>query len=136
MYCNSNSYWAPFVRPLYEAVRQAEEESTNFGTLSMKTDIVEEEKSYHLYVDLPGITKENIKLSYEDNYLRLEVKTPESDKKTQFLRRERFCGEASRSYYMEGVDVQGITARFENGVLEIEVPKAKEEEKAHYVEIN
>ena len=135
MYLNSNSYLAPFIRPLYEAVRQAEE-STNFGILSMKTDIVEEENAYHLYVDLPGITKENIKLSYEDSYLRLEVKTPEVDKNAQFVRRERFNGEASRSYYMEGIDEKATTAHFENGVLEIVVPKLKEEAKAHYVEIN
>jgi len=135
MNVNYNSYWAPFIRPLYEAVRQAEA-STNFGTLSMKTDIVENEKSYHLSVDLPGIVKENIKLTYEDNYLRLEVNTAEPKKDTQFLRRERFCGQASRSYYMEGIDEKGITAHFENGVLEIEIPKAKEEVKTHVVEIN
>ena len=135
MNINCNSYWAPFIRPLYEAVRQAEE-STNFGTLSMKTDIVETDKSYRLSVDLPGIVKENIKLTYEDNYLRLEVNTPEPKKDTQFLRRERFCGQASRAYYMEGIDEKGITAHFENGVLEIEIPKAKEEVKTHVVEIN
>lgn len=135
MYSNSNAYWAPFIRPLFETVCESEK-STNFGSLSMKTDIIETEKSYHLYVDLPGIVKENIKLSYEDNYLRLEVKTAENENKNEYIRRERFAGSAARSYYMESIDEKAISAHFENGVLEIEVPKLKEEPKAHIVEIN
>ena len=134
MYCNSNTYWDSLFRPLLDAMKEGEN-SNNYGVLSMKTDIVEEENGYRLFVDLPGFTKENITLSYEDSYLKLEVKAAEEKEKT-FVRRERFAGTASRSYYMEGIDEKGIKAHFENGVLEIEVPKLKEEAKAHFVEIN
>ena len=135
MICNTNTYLDPFFRPLFEVIREGEK-NKSFGSFSMKTDILETENSYLLFVDLPGITKENIKLSFEDNYLRLTVNTGEADKENKYLHRERFCGEATRSYYMEGVDEKAIKAHFENGVLHIEVPKAKEEMKTTTIEIN
>jgi len=135
MICNTNTYLDPFFRPLFEVIREGEK-NKSFGSFSMKTDILETENSYLLFVDLPGITKENIKLSFEDNYLRLTVNTGEADKENKYLHRERFCGEATRSYYMEGVDEKAIKAHFENGVLHIEVPKAKEETKTTTIEIN
>lgn len=133
---NTNNYLDPFFRPLFEVIREGEK-NNSFGYFSMKTDILETENSYLLSVDLPGITKENIKLSFEDNYLRLTVNTGEADdNENKYLHRERFCGEATRSYYLEGVDEKAIKARFENGVLHIEVPKIKEETKTTTIEIN
>ena len=103
MICNTNAYWAPLLRPLFDAMEDAKN-STNFGTLSMKTDIIEDENAYTLIVDLPGIAKENVSLAYEDNTLTLKVKTVAEEGEIKFVRRERFAGEASRSFYIEGID--------------------------------
>ena len=135
MICNTNAYWAPLLRPLFDAMEDAKN-STNFGTLSMKTDIIEDENAYTLLVDLPGIAKENVSLAYEDNTLTLKVKTVAEEGEIKFVRRERFAGEASRSFYIEGIDEKAIGAKLENGVLAINLPKLKEEKKAHFVEIN
>jgi len=134
----SNSYWGNLVNPFFRAICEAEENtSKNYGNLAMKTDIFENDTSYMFNVDLPGVTKENIKLSYEDNYLTLEVNTEtKAAENNHFVRRERFSGTASRSFYLENINQEAIKAHFENGVLTIEVPKMKEEPKAHIVEIN
>ncbi|MBQ2069858.1 MAG: Hsp20/alpha crystallin family protein [Bacilli bacterium] len=135
MYCNNNAYWAPLLRPLFDAMEDTKN-AANFGTLSMKTDIIEDENAYTLLVDLPGVAKENVSLAYEDNTLTLKVKTDAETGEIKYVRRERFAGEASRSFYIEGIDEKAIGAKLENGVLAIHLPKIKEEKKAHIVEIN
>ncbi len=132
----TNPYWGNLINPLFSAMCE-DSDAGNFGNLAMKTDVFENENEYKFNVDLPGITKENIKLSYENDYLTLEVKTETKAKeKNHFVRRERFSGTASRSFYLEGIDVTKISANFENGVLHIVVPKTKEEAKGYIVKIN
>lgn len=109
----------------------------------MKTDIKEKENSYELDVDLPGYKKEDIKMHMEDGYLIINAKTnrenDEKDKNGKYIRKERFFGECSRSFYL-GNDIkeEDIKANFNNGTLNIEVPKKtqieKEQEKK-YIDI-
>ena len=100
----------------------------------MKTDIKENENNYELEVDLPGYNKEDIKMHMEDGYLVINAKTSkeenDKDKKGNYIRRERFIGECSRSFYL-GNDIkeEDIKANFNNGTLKIEVPKKTTEEK-------
>ena len=100
----------------------------------MKTDIKENENNYELEVDLPGYNKEDIKMHMEDGYLVINAKTSQEendkDKKGNYIRRERFIGECSRSFYL-GNDIkeEDIKANFNNGTLKIEVPKKTTEEK-------
>ena len=108
----------------------------------MKTDIREEENSFIVDVDLPGFEKENIKMSIEDGYLTIEASTSKEDKneKHNFLRKERFYGECSRSFYVgEAVKEEDIKASFKNGILSLEIPKVDEAEKEaekKYIEIS
>ncbi|MFA6627498.1 MAG: Hsp20/alpha crystallin family protein [Bacilli bacterium] len=96
----------------------------------MRTDIKEDEEKYIFDVDLPGIKKEDIKISVEDGYLNIETeRTSEKEVKNEngtYLRRERRCGNLSRSYYVGDVQEDTIEAIFENGVLKINVFKQKE----------
>lgn len=95
----------------------------------MRSDIVEKEKEYEFMIDMPGYKKENIKVSYDDGYLTIEAKTEEKEdkhnKNNTFLHQERFVGEIKRSFYV-GNDIKEdeISAKFENGVLNLVVPKA------------
>lgn len=108
----------------------------------MKTDIRENENSYIIDVDLPGFNKEDIKIDVEDGYLNINAKIDSSnkeDEKGKFIRRERYVGECSRSFYIgEDIEDEEIKASFKNGILSLEIPKKKEEEKKpekKYIEI-
>ena len=100
----------------------------------MKTDIKEHEDHFELIVDLPGYEKEDIKMHIEDGYLTINAKTNnehnEKDKHGKYVRKERYYGECSRSYYLgDGITEEDIKAKFKNGTLKIEVPKKEEQKK-------
>ena len=101
--------------------------------LMMKTDIREDENNYIIDVDLPGFEKENIKIALEDGYLTINAKMDTSnneEKKGKFIKRERYVGECSRSFFVgEDVKEEDIKASFKNGILTLDVPKVNEEEK-------
>lgn len=108
----------------------------------MKTDIKETEDSYILDIDLPGYKKEDIKVDITDGYLTINAKTSnekEEKDKGKFVRRERFTGECSRSFYVgEDIKEEEIKASFKNGILNLKVPKVNPDEKKSakkYIEI-
>lgn len=94
----------------------------------MKTDIKEHDAGYELTVDLPGIKKEDIKAELNDGYLTITAENnsskEEKDEKGKYIRRERYTGSYSRSFYVgDGVTEQDIKAKFENGTLTLAIPK-------------
>lgn len=92
----------------------------------MRTDVVEKKDRFILDIDLPGFEKEDIKLSLNNGYLNISAKTRKEEKKEEekVLRRERFYGECSRSFYVgDDIKEEDIDAKFKNGILKIEVPK-------------
>lgn len=101
----------------------------------MKTDIKELEDGYRLDISVPGFKKEDLHAELKDGYLTVSGTTSsendEKDEKTgNYIRRERFSGTCSRSYYV-GKDVtqEDIRAKYENGVLTLTVPKKEEKPK-------
>lgn len=108
----------------------------------MKTDIKEHENNYSIVVDLPGYNKEDIKVSVEDGYLTIHAtmnSENEEKEKGKFVRRERYFGECSRSFYVgDDITTEDIKANYKNGSLKLEVPKKevrKEIPEKTYVEI-
>lgn len=93
----------------------------------MKTDIEETEKEYKVSVDLPGVDKNNIQLSYEDSVLTITVNqsSNKEDKSTNYIRRERTTSQMSRSYYLDNGDENNIKAKLHDGVLNITVGKCE-----------
>lgn len=109
----------------------------------MKTDIRETDNGYIIDVDLPGYKKENIKIDVTDGYLTINAKMNQKnteDNNGKYVRRERFFGECSRSFYVgEAVEDLDIKAKFQNGILSLEIPKIDERKKLpekKYIEIN
>ena len=108
----------------------------------MKTDIREDENSYLLEVDLPGYSKDDIKIDITDGYLTINAKVEKEDKDESktYVRRERFTGEVSRSFYVgEDIKEDEVKASFKNGILTLEVPKLSLEDKKQdkkYIEIS
>lgn len=92
----------------------------------MKTDIKEKKDKYLIDIDLPGYEKQNIKMEISDGYLTIHasVNKEMDDEKGKYVRKERYVGECSRSFYVgENVKEEEIKAKFKNGTLTIEVPK-------------
>ena len=109
----------------------------------MKTDVKETEDGYTVDIDLPGFKKDEIKLQLEKGYLTVSaaknVNNDEKDKNGKYVRRERFAGNVSRSFYVgEKVKEEEIHPKFENGILTFQLPKENKnavEEKKHYIAI-
>ena len=101
----------------------------------MKTDVRETDDSYEVDIDLPGFKKDEVKIQLADGYLTIEaakgLDKDEKDKKSgKYIRRERYAGSMSRSFYVgEDVKQEEIHAKYDNGILKLSVPK-KEAKKA------
>ena len=94
----------------------------------MKTDIKDLEGSYELAIDLPGFKKDDITAELKDGYLTINASSntskDEKDSNGRYIRRERYSGSCSRSFYVgEAVTKEDIKARFEDGILKLTVPK-------------
>ena len=100
----------------------------------MKTDIRDVDGNYELEIDLPGFKKDEIHAELKDGCLTISASKgldkDEKDKEGRYIRRERYAGAMSRSFYVgENVKQEDITARFENGILSLSVPKEEEQKK-------
>jgi len=92
-------------------------------------DIQETEDSYRLLAELPGLTRDDIQITLENNVLRLsgERKLEKDTKRENYQRIERTYGSFARSFALPlQVNTEGVQAAFENGVLTITVPKAEQ----------
>lgn len=90
----------------------------------MKTDIYEKSNKYILEIDLPGISKENIKINYENGYLTISAsKNSLSNNPDTYIRRERLYGEIKRSFYIGMKKESDIKAVYKDGILTISFPK-------------
>ena len=101
----------------------------------MNTDIKELENSYELDIELPGFKKEDIKAEVKNGYLVINATHSESkdekDKEGKFVRKERYSGHCSRSFYLgDDITEKDIDAKFKNGVLKLIIPKKQLEEKS------
>jgi HSP20 family protein len=101
-------------------------------TPTFKVDISEDEKAVYLSADIPGVKKEDVKVTMEDNIITIcaERTQEEEEKKKNYHRVERSWGSLSRSFTIgDNVDAENVTASYDNGVLKIVVPKKEPEEK-------
>ncbi len=109
----------------------------------MKTDVKETDTGYEVDIDLPGFKKDEITMRLEDGYLTINaakgLDKEEKNEKGKFVRRERYAGNLSRSFYVgENVTEHDIHPNYENGILSFRVPKEDQkavEEKKHYISI-
>lgn len=115
----------------------------NYTTVNaMRTDITEQDDHYLLDMELPGFKKENIQLELKDGYLYINAdrddNSEEKDDEGHIIRRERYSGSCSRSFYVGDVQKEDIKASFDNGELKITIPKdtVKQVEEKKYISID
>ena len=99
----------------------------------MKADVRETEDSYVLDIDLPGFKKDEISIDLKDGYLSISaakgLDRDQEDKKGKYIRQERYAGACSRSFFVgEGVEPKDVSAKFEDGILKISLPKQVKKE--------
>lgn len=94
----------------------------------MKTNILEENDTYVVTCEIPGVAKENIKINVEDNTLIISVAKKETnkDEKKSYLVKEISESALTRQFYLEDMDENNISAKLDNGILTITVGKLKE----------
>ena len=102
--------------------------SSNTSLPAFRTDIRDAGDKFILEAELPGFNKEDIKLDVKDGILTITAEHKENkeqkDEKGSYIRRERRYGSFTRSFDITGIDESGITAAYQNGILELNLPKA------------
>ncbi|PQJ33993.1 heat-shock protein [Salinibacter sp. 10B] len=102
-----------------------------------RTDLVETEDAYRIHLDVPGVSKDELKINYKDNQLTVsgERASDRTDEGEEYVRVERAFGHFYRSFTLpRTVNADNIEAAYENGVLTITVPKT-EDVKPRQIEI-
>ena len=100
----------------------------------MRTDIKETEGAFEIVIDLPGFKKEDVQADLKEGVLTVTAKTStetsDEDPKGTYVRKERFTGQCRRSFYVgEDIEEADVKAKFDNGTLQINVPKKQEQPK-------
>ena len=96
----------------------------------MKTDVRETDSGYEVDIDLPGFKKDEINIQLDNGYLSISaakgLDKDEQDKEGKYIRKERYAGSMSRSFYVGNAITQDdIKAKYESGILRLSVPKEK-----------
>jgi len=96
------------------------------GTWAPAVDVLETEDAYLIFAELPGVRRDDIQLQVRDRRLELSGRRQSLGENRNFLRMERSYGPFRRSFDLEApLDVDGIAASFEQGVLRVQVPKRR-----------
>lgn len=120
------SQWSPATQWEKELERFFDVFSNNEYQYAPACEIIDGEKSYAISLDVPGLRKEDIDIEVKDNHLHIsgERKAETKTDKNNVLRTERRYGKFSRVFSLpKNVNSDAIAARFDNGVLELTLPK-------------
>ena len=93
----------------------------------MKTDVRETEDGYELDIDLPGFKKDEVTAQLDNGYLTIQASKgldkEQKDKKGKYIRKERYAGSMSRSFYVgDAITEEDVHAKYEDGILKLSVP--------------
>lgn len=122
--------WDPFEENLDDLVKCFFLRPMRFESqeqVRIKMDVKEDDKTYTVHAEIPGVKKEDIQVSIEGNQVAIsaDVKREKQDKQGEkVLRTERYYGRVYRAFALaQDVDQEKAQAKYENGVLELTLPK-------------
>lgn len=101
----------------------------------MKTDVHETEDNYEIEMEVPGVKKQDIDIELKNGYLTIVAKAQGQTKKHKSIRKERFYGNMTRSFYVGEVQRQDISASLSDGVLLVTFPKEQKRDNLQKIEI-
>ena len=108
----------PFFRPFLDT-------SDWFTASGFRVDVREDDATYHLEAELPGVPKDKLNVTVDDGTLTISADLNEAKKEERgsYLYSERRSGHVERCFNLEGIDAENISAEYANGVLKINLPK-------------
>jgi HSP20 family protein len=99
-----------------------------FKFKELKTDIIEESDRYIINIDVPGVERDNINITFNEGYLNIYInKVDNKEENNNYIKKERVTTSISRKYYLGSVDENKIKAKLDLGVLNIICSKLEEE---------
>ena len=107
-----------------------------FNGSGLRTNIEELESDYIVTVEVPGVSKKDITIDYDDSYLTISVEKKEDNSNKKYLRKEITETSFSRSFYLENINEDKIKAKLEDGILTIKIEKSKPEVKNKKIKID
>ena len=96
-----------------------------FMGATLRSDIQETDNSYIVDIEIPGFNKEDLTIEVEDDVLTISAETKKETEETEknYVRKERYSGKFVRSFRFENVDADAVTAKYDKGILTVELPK-------------
>ena len=95
--------------------------------MPIKTDIKDIGTGYLLEAELPGFGRDDISVDIDENKLVISAQkmqeTNQENDDGKIIRKERYCGSYKRSFNLDGIDTENVSAKFENGILSLNLPK-------------
>ena len=106
-------------------------------TTNFRLDVKDEDKHYLIEADLPGVKREDIKLSYDDSILTISIEHNEEkeEKQENYIHRERQMCSMKRAINLPNVDPSNIKARLEDGVLKVTATKQEIKDHSYVIEV-
>ena len=101
----------------------------NAATWRPRTDVIERDDAYELFVELPGLSREDVNISFQDGALTISGNAERDEQEGErYYRRERNHGVFSRTFRVQehSVDPESVAASFANGLLTVRLPKTAE----------
>ncbi|MBQ4487084.1 MAG: Hsp20/alpha crystallin family protein [Oscillospiraceae bacterium] len=120
----------PFTRNIFDAVNDLDRSYYDHDdkVFSCRTDILEDEDKFTMELEMPGFTKEDIKVDIDGSSLTVKAEhaqKKEEPKGARYIRRERIFGTYQRSFDISGIDTEAVSAAYKNGILILTLPKKK-----------
>ncbi|MEJ6951387.1 Hsp20/alpha crystallin family protein [Natronospora cellulosivora (SeqCode)] len=112
--------------------------STFNGSMGQfKTDVKENGNEYIVQAELPGMNKENINIELNEDYLTIRAENNEviEEEKDNYIRKERHTGRYQRSFYVKDINTDEINAKYDNGILELRLPKTTPQKNVKRIDI-
>lgn len=98
-----------------------------FMGATLRSDIQETDNSYIVDIEIPGFNKEDLTIEVEDDVLTISAETKKEKEETEknYVRKERYSGKFVRSFKFDNVDTDAVTAKYDKGILTVELPKVQ-----------
>ena len=122
-------FWDFAMEQAHNPVGRAASVIFPFRVDAIETDVIDTPDRYEIFAELPGFTKNDITVAYEeDTRLTIRAERPEPEEESvRYICRERRTGTFERSFEIDGIDKEGVSVSFENGVLHVVLPKVHDD---------